>query len=337
MSGHTEGQATPEAAAAGWAEPARRPFDRWLDAARPKASLWRTLVGVLIIVTVWMGWSFLVVLATILVSAFTVREAFDLNEVITSIVEAETPLMTLVILSTFLGLWFGVWIALRLMHDGQRMKTLFSPEGRVRGNEFAQGLLVVAGYLAINIGLSLAAGFVPYRSALPVQDWAVFALPVALLIYFQSSGEELAFRGYLVQQLGARFNSAIVWGFLPAFLFGWGHFTSEPTLEFGLYYVASTTLFGLVAAATIWRTGGLAAAMGLHVGNNIAAFLLVGIDDTMSSTQLWLWTADDMVNVSVFDLTTIALLLAYVLSPWTPFPRETALFGRRRKDTRAAP
>ncbi len=33
------------------------PFQRWIDAARPRTQLWRTALGAVIIVVVWMVWT----------------------------------------------------------------------------------------------------------------------------------------------------------------------------------------------------------------------------------------------------------------------------------------
>jgi membrane protease YdiL (CAAX protease family) len=40
-----------------------------------------------------------------------------------------------------------------------------------------------------------------------------------LVVFFQAASEELVFRGYLPQQLAARGDSPLVWGFLPSFVF----------------------------------------------------------------------------------------------------------------------
>lgn len=317
-------------------EPGRTPFARWLDAARPKAALWRTVVGTLVIVLIWSLWSALVIGVTLIVWSLQ-PDPPDRETMYAAIASGETPLLLMVMLVTFFGLWFGVWTALRLVHGGQKTRTLFAPEGRVRWREFNRGMAIIAVYLAVSILFSIALGNAPYRSDLSLASWALYLIPGALLIYIQSSGEEVAFRGYLVQQLGARFGHALVWGFLPAFLFGLMHYAETVSVEFGLYYVAATTLFGLAAAVTVWRTGSLATAMGLHVGNNLVAFMFVAPDETLASTQLWLWSSEHLLTTAALDIAILLALLVYVASPWTPFPRETALFGRRRNEIRAAP
>jgi membrane protease YdiL (CAAX protease family) len=145
----------------------------------------------------------------------------------------------------------------------------------------------------------------------------------------------LFFRGYLVQQLGARFRNPLIWGLLPALVFGWIHYANGSFPEYSYYYVVSATLFALIATVTVWRTGSLSMAMGMHAANNFASFMIVGTSDTMNSTQIWLLDIDDVMKSAPSDMAMLALLLAFVLSPWAPMPKRQ-LFAFR-KEARAAP
>ena len=52
----------------------------------------------------------------------------------------------------------------------------------------------------------------------PLGEWLMGLAPALVLILWQVSAEEVAFRGYLLQQLRARVRSPLVWAVLPAFL-----------------------------------------------------------------------------------------------------------------------
>jgi membrane protease YdiL (CAAX protease family) len=102
--------------------------------------------------------------------------------------------------------------------------------------------------------------------------WATFA-PLALVILLttplQAAGEEYAFRGYLAQAIGAW---ARRWTWVPvlvtSFLFALAHGPQDPALFVDRF------LFGLVAAVLTIRTGGLEAAIALHVMNNVVVMLV---------------------------------------------------------------
>lgn len=164
---------------------------------------------------------------------------------------------------------------------------------------------------------------------LPVDDgppqrwagWETFGPALAVLVVlvpFQAAAEEYAFRGWLVQAVGAFLRSPW-WAVVPqALLFavshGWGTLGGFVDL----------TVFGVVAGWLTVRTGGLEAAIGLHAVNNLIAFgVSAAVVDGLRSDE----TAADMPwPVMLVDLAGIALYAAAVL--W---------LDRRRPPARTAP
>ena len=93
-----------------------------------------------------------------------------------------------------------------------------------------------------------------------------------LIVPFQAAAEEYAFRGIPQQVLGTWLRNPW-WGILlPIPLFTLGHTYDERGL-------ADVAVFALAAGILTWRTGGLEAAIGLHVVNNalLATLGSVGI------------------------------------------------------------
>jgi hypothetical protein len=147
-------------------------------------------------------------------------------------------------------------------------------------------------------------------------DWLRFLPLMLVLLFCQVAAEELAFRGYLMQQLGSRFRSRAIWWVAPALIFGALH------LDFGTYgpnawlIAAAAALIGLIAGDLVARTGNLGAAIGLHFGNNFFALLIVGIPGPASGLALRLSNLDlaDTAAVRAGLLVNIAaLILAYAL------------------------
>jgi uncharacterized protein len=321
--------------ATGQSAAAQPPFERWLEAARPKAKLWRVIIGAIIVLAIWAAWT----VAVLLVGGFAVLASSngeaDIREVFSDLADGATPVGIMIVLTTFLGFWLGVWLAVRMMH-GQNFWSLVSPERRIRWRDFGIGAGMIAGYLLVGLAWSMLLGVEgAFRSNLSLIEWMAILGPMCLLIFFQTSGEELFFRGYLTQQLGARFRNPLIWGLLPSLAFGWIHYANGSFPEYSAYYVVSATLFALIATVTVWRTGSLSMAMGMHAANNFASFMVAGPSDTMNSTQLWLWSVDDIMKSAPWDMMMLALLLAFVLSPWAPMPRRQLVAFR--KEMRAAP
>ncbi len=112
----------------------------------------------------------------------------------------------------------------------------------------------------------------------------VLAVP-ALLI--QTGTEELFFRGFLQQQIAARFRAPLIWLGVPTLLFAAGHYTGAATDTASLLVICWTGIFGLAAADLTARTGNLGAAYGLHFANNVMAVLVVGTIGPLGQLALY--------------------------------------------------
>jgi membrane protease YdiL (CAAX protease family) len=314
---------------------AEHPFHQWVDAARPREQLWRTLLGAVIVVAVWFAWSMAVLMiagSSGMISGSAVGSLMNGGRVGFSYIGIYSLLG--VVMVTFFGLWLGVWAAARWVHK-RKPAGVISLTGRISRREFAIGSAIAAIYVALSaIGATLM-GSAPSWSGVDLGAWAVGTLCLLPLIFVQSAGEELFFRGYLTQQLAARFNHPLVWGLVPSVAFGLAHLGNaggDPQLT--IYYVVATGLIGLILAATVWRTGGLAAAMGFHTVNNLTGFTVAGYERGGAPTTLLSWRADEIVGVGPMDVLLLGILLAFVLSPFAPLPKGQPL---RRNETRAAP
>jgi hypothetical protein len=284
--------------------------------ARP--GFWRPFAGIVVILVGWLGWTILVMAAFVLYELSAGLGIVDALEAMTALVGSTSPSAVIFQLATFFGIWPGTWAAVRLLHR-QPFATLFSPEKRIRWNDFWGGVMLAAVFWAITMVFGVVAVGMPARTDLPLTSWLIAFAPLAVLVFLQASGEELIFRGYILQQLAARWRSPLVWGFLPAFLFGLAHYSSGAALGIGWYYVTVTLLFGLAASALVWRTGSLAAAMGLHTGMNIFSLSTVGMEGIVEGTQLFLYDGSGAKTLFIADGAATLCILLFVLSPWCPF------------------
>lgn len=305
------------------------PFQRWVDLARPRVQLWRTAIGALLVVAAWLAWTMafgLIAIGSGLISPDALQTVMGQGS--TRLTYLDAVMAMGVLLATFWGLWIGVWLVTKLLHK-RGLSSVFAHDGRLRLDQFVIGMALAAGYLTLSLGSTWLSGAPPERSALPMETWLIALAPLAVLIFLQTAGEELFFRGYLTQQLAARAPHPLVWGFLPSVAFGLAHTANGGgDMQFALYYVVVATLLGLVMTALVWRTGGLAAAMGFHLMNNIGAMLVVGITGVTPPISLFVMDFGTMIGSAPTDLLVLGLLLAFVLSPFAPLPKGQPL---RRK------
>ena len=81
---------------------------------------------------------------------------------------------------------------------------------------------------------------------------------------------------------------------LPSLLFGAAHYLNGFGPADAVLYALWATLLGLACADLTARTGNIGAAIGLHLSNNLFAFLIVGEKGTPSSgLVLFLYPATD--------------------------------------------
>lgn len=152
---------------------------------------------------------------------------------------------------------------------GQRPRWLSSVAGRFRWGWMGRAALIVVPVWLAYVGLTIALDPSAFTGLSP--DWLFLLIAVLLTTPLQSAGEEYGHRGLLQRAGGSWFANekvAFLVGSLVANLvFMVAHFAADPWLN--AYYL----VFGFALSYTVWRTGGLEAAVLIHACNNL--FLLL--------------------------------------------------------------
>lgn len=250
------------------------PFDAYVAPARVRAQPWRLAVGIALIVAVNFAVS-----GAVFVGLAQTRWGAGLQEEVLG----ETPAVMVFLLFTFLGLAGGTWAAARLLH-GRGLRSLIG-----HGPTALRHFVVGAGGMAlVQLGaLAIVGPGLDLERALAPGLWLMW-LPLALMgLLVQTGAEEVAFRGYLQQQLAARFASPLVWAVFPSVLFGLLHY-DPGTMGANVWLVVGLTgVFGLMAADLTARSGTLGLAWGLHFANNFVALLVISPGGELSGLALY--------------------------------------------------
>ncbi len=246
--------------------------------ARARAQSWRFVLGLGVIAAVYLLW----MVATGLVLWWD--QGLDgFQAQLARISTGSDPWSLILLLSTFLGGWLGLWVAMHLLHR-RKLRSLLG-RAPVVLRDFVTGVSAM-----VLVGGVLTLAMAPLLPPLALTDnpgqWLRF-LPLALLgILIQTGAEELVFRGYLQSHLAARFGRPLVYLLLPSLLFGYAHYNAEELGRDAWIVVASAGLFGLVAADLVQRTGSLGLAWGLHFANNVLAILVVSVTGGLDGLAL---------------------------------------------------
>jgi membrane protease YdiL (CAAX protease family) len=202
-----------------------------------------------------------------------------------------TPRGLLIQLYSFLALGLAVVLVSRKLH-GRGLASLIGQPGLALQQMLQVTLLLAIGTLAIEF-IPPDVELLSLMEMRPLGPWLAL-LPVALAaLLIQTGAEELFYRGYVQQQLAARFDRPWVWLVLPSLLFASAHYTPElPPVE-ATHYMIWAFCFGLAAADLTARSGTLGPAIGFHLVNNALAFLVFGQAGGMDSgLALFLFPAD---------------------------------------------
>ncbi len=287
-------------------------FDQYVAPARLRPQLWRLLVGLGLMMVIYMAW-----MGLVFVAVWLAQGGATLEQALALIGSGATPEGLIVLLLTFAGMALGVFAATRWLHK-RSIASLFGPRHLVI-RDFALGLGILTlfalpGILWFLFGLDLTPNV--DRSV-----WLIF-LPLALAgLLIQTGAEELVFRGYMQQQLAARFASRWVWMVLPSVLFGLVHYAPEEMGDSVWLIVFVTGFFGLIMADLTARSGSLGMAWGLHFGNNLFAMLLFTTGEALDGLALYRLPfsardTDQMLPLIAFDIFGMILIWAacrYVL------------------------
>lgn len=281
--------------------------------ARARPELWRVLLALALLGGALIGGG--------VGAGFALLQLFPETNPFADFGALGAPLGVILALSTFALWWPALWLAMAVAHR-RSIATLFPPASAPPLHQFALGFAVALAFGA----LTFAPGFLlspVARSGLDLGAWLSW-LPLALvLLLIQTGAEEAVFRGYLLQQMAAWRSSPWAWAVAPSLLFGALHY--NPLAPGGVALtIAVTTAGGLVLAAITARSGGIAAAWGLHFGVNVMAILTVAPPDHLSGLALWRWTGGDdaLSRLALLDLAAILLMAAFAAFWFRPSRRD---------------
>lgn len=248
--------------------------------ARHRAQLWRLLVGLSVVVFVVFGLNIVMRALMQGVAPQFWQEFFPANGAL-----GTSPLSMLILLASFGFTAIGAGVAVRVIHQ-RRARDLIGPWplARIQFGAVLWMLLALSVVVLVlppwNMGLDL-------QPNLALTTW-VLLLPLSLAaVLIQTGAEEILFRGYLQQQLAARFSSPWAWMVLPSLLFGAAHYDPVNAGDNALLIVAWSGLFGLLMADLTARAGTLGPAIAVHLVNNLSALIFISMPDMLSGLSLF--------------------------------------------------
>ncbi|WP_195908956.1 CPBP family intramembrane glutamic endopeptidase [Microlunatus sp. Gsoil 973] len=248
----------------------------------PRHRWWRPLVTVLLCAALAVA---VQVITGLVVGGVLVATGTPVSDVVRRISTTSpmAPLTFAVVIISLVSLIPSAMLANWIV-NGVRPGYLSSVAGRFRWRWFARCLVITVPIFVIFVVLQVAFG---QEIGPRPQHWVILLIMVIIGIPFQSAGEEYAFRGLVLQNVGSWFGRpkvALVAAMIPSVIvFALAHGSFDP------WVFADLAIFALASCFVAWRTGGLESSVALHASNNvtlmIATLLFGGWDQAFVSSN----------------------------------------------------
>lgn len=218
----------------------------------------------------------------------------------------ESPILTLLDFAAFVLPALALIGLIRLFHH-RGLRTLVGP-AQPFWRDLGRVLIAVCLVLLVQQPVLLWPDLPFVAQVRNPAIWALWLLPALVAIAVQVSTEEIYFRGYLTQQLAVLSSYRRVWLLVPSVYFGGSHLLNGNGLADGVLWAAWAGALGAACGDLTARTGNLGAAIGLHLGNNLFATVVIGVTNMPGSGLALLLLPPEDVSLYTGALDTL----------WTP-------------------
>lgn len=258
---------------------------RFIEMAYRGQNDWWRYIATLFMVFV--GWQFIGVIPLFVVSYMKADSTQDWIAAAESAflgLGIDSNLYLLLIIFSFIGGLIFLLLGVRTLHH-RGVTSVLSSRRPIDWNRILLGfsfwflvsiLLIVMDYLAHPEDFLNNFDPVPF---------VILVVVSFVFIPFQTSFEEILFRGYLMQGMGLLFKNAWVPLIVTSLGFGLLHAFNPEVEKLGpmilLYYIGTGFLFGIVTL----MDQGTELALGMHAANNIVAATIVTVDWAVFQTE----------------------------------------------------
>jgi len=282
----------------------------YLDWARVgRSGNWWYLFGAALIIAVWVIAQSVILTAGVAASGGDLLDpnAFDNGG-------SQTWVDTAITLVSFLPFFIGTLLVVKFIH-GRPARSIITPYSNYNFRLFIIGVLAWGGTVVVVAAITLALRPDGFKwNYDPKTFWPAF-LTVLLFVFFQTTAEELFFRGYLLQWISKATRSALLLGVISGVLFTLPHLANPELADLrGAGFLVGTIPYfaiGFALGFVSVRSGTIEMAIGAHFINNLLAATLIGANNSaLGSSTLWIDTTPSATETALTSVISVVVFIA---------------------------
>ncbi|NDV79355.1 CPBP family intramembrane glutamic endopeptidase [Dysgonomonas sp. 511] len=184
---------------------------------------------------------------------------------------------------------------------------------KIRWNHVWVGAGVWAALSIISLAVEYMLHPADFTLQFDISTFIPLVLLSLILLPFQTSFEELAFRGYLAQTVGNLTRNRWWVLIIPSLVFGLLHISNPEVAEFGIaLMLPQYIIMGAIMGLTSILDDGIEVALGIHAANNIFASLFITHSSSALQTPALFSVADidpvgSLISTVLFGVVSIAV------------------------------
>lgn len=223
-------------------------------------------------------------------------------------------LLLLVMMVTFVIMYFLFALLVKPLH-GRTVRETINGRRKIRWDRIRMGIIVWGIIILADTAISLLLSSpTEYEFRFNVAALIPLLLIVLIVLPFQTSIEELLFRGYLAQGV-ARWTKSRWWALIiPSVLFALMHIANPEVKEYGFWLsMPQYLIMGLMLGLISILDDGIELALGIHfINNGLTALLVTHKASALQTDALFLYHEMDPV-ASLISISIAGVLLVLIL------------------------
>ncbi len=254
------------------------------QAYKGRNHIWDYIFSIIII---FIGWQVIGIIPLFMVASKKSNSADELleasSDAFMSLGINSNLYLFVMILSFFFGL-LALLFAIKFVHK-RTIETLVTSRSIIDWNRFFYGFILWFTIALVTLVIDYFLNSENYIFNFQPIPFIILILVSFIFIPFQTSFEELLFRGYFMQGLGIWFKNAAVPLIVTSVVFGLLHSFNPEYEKLGplvmIYYIGTGFLFGI----TTLMDEGTELSLGMHAANNIVAAVFVTMNWSVFQTD----------------------------------------------------